>query len=69
MGEVENLENNRNYEIAIKAGRRKSEAYKANMRRMRRLICYRRHESSKSGSNGVGSRSDIKSGSKAAARL
>jgi hypothetical protein len=70
VGKVENPENNRNYKIVIEARRRKSEAYKANIRRrIRRLICYRRHKSNKLGSNGVGSRSDIKSRSKAAARL
>jgi hypothetical protein len=70
VGKAENPKSNRNYKIVIKAGRRKSEAYKANIRRrIRRLICYKRHKSSKSGSDKVGSRSDIKSKSKAAARL
>jgi hypothetical protein len=70
VGEVKNPKNNGNYEIAIEAGRYKSKAYKANMRRrIRRLICYRRYKSSKSGSDGVGSRSNIRSKSKAAARL
>jgi hypothetical protein len=70
VGEVENPENNRNYKIAIEAGQRKSKAYKANIRRrMRCLICYRRYKSSELGSNGVDSRSDIRSRSKAAARL
>jgi hypothetical protein len=70
VGKVENPENNGNYEIAIEAGQRKSEAYEANIRRrIRRLTCHRRHKSSESGSNGIGGKSDIKSGSKAAARL
>jgi hypothetical protein len=70
IGEVENPENNGNYKIAIEAGRCKSKAYEANMRRrIRRLICHGRYKSSESGSDGVGSRSDIKSRSKAAARL
>jgi hypothetical protein len=70
VGKVENLENNGNYEIATEAGRRKSEAYKANIRRrMRCLICHGRHESSKSGSDEIGSGSNIRNGFKAAARL
>jgi hypothetical protein len=70
VSKVENLKNNGNYKIAIEAGRRKSEAYEANIRRrIRRLIYYRRHKSSKLGSDGVDNRSNIKSGSKAAARL
>jgi hypothetical protein len=70
VGKVENPENNGNYEIVIEARRRKSEAYEANTRRrIRRLICHRRHESSELGSNRVGGRSDIRSRSKTAARL
>jgi len=70
VGKAENPKNNGNYKIATEAGRYKSEAYKANMRRrIRRLICYRRHESSESGSDEVGGESDIKSRSKATARL
>jgi hypothetical protein len=70
VGEAENPKNNGNYKIAMEARRCKSKAYKANTRRrIRRLICYRRHKSSKSGSDGVGGGSDIKSRSKAAARL
>ena len=70
MGKVENSKNNRNYKIVIEAGRHKSKAYKANMRRrMRRLICYGRHESSELGSDGVGSGSNIRSGFKVVARL
>jgi hypothetical protein len=70
VGKAENPKNNGNYKIAIEAGRRKSEAYKANIRRrIRRSICYRRHKSSESGSDGVGGRSNIKSRSKVIARL
>jgi hypothetical protein len=70
VGKVENPKNNRNYKIVIKAGQYKSKAYKANIRRrIRRLICYRRHKSNKLGFNKVDSRSNIKSRSKMAARL
>jgi hypothetical protein len=70
ISKVENPKNNGNYKVAIKAGRCKSEAYKANIRRrIRRLIYYRRHKSSKSGFNRVGGRSDIRSRSKVVARL
>ena len=70
ISEVENPKNNRNYKIAIKAGRRKSKAYKANIRRrIRRSIYYKRYKNNKLRSNGVGNKSDIKSKSKAAARL
>jgi hypothetical protein len=70
IGKVKNPKNNGNYKTATKAGRRKSEAYKANIRRrIRCLIYYKRHKSNKSGSNEVGSRSDIRSKLKAAARL
>jgi hypothetical protein len=70
IGEVKNPKNNENYEIAIEAGRCKSEAYKANIRRrIRRLTCYGRYKSSESGSDGVGGRSNIKSRSKVVARL
>jgi hypothetical protein len=54
----------------MEAGRYKSEAYKVNIgRRIRRLIYYRRYKSSELGSDGVGSGSNIKSRSKAVARL
>jgi hypothetical protein len=70
VGKVKNPKNNGNYKIAIKAGRCKSKAYKANIRkRIRCLIYYKRYKSSKSGSDGVDNRSNIKSRSKAAARL
>jgi hypothetical protein len=70
VGEAENPKNNGNCETAIEARRYKSKAYKANIRRrIRRLTYYKRHKSSKSGSDGVGSGSNIRSGSKAAARL
>jgi hypothetical protein len=70
VGKVENPKNNGNYKTAIEARRHKSKAYKANIRRrIRRLICYRRHKNSKSGSDEVGNRNDIKSRSKAVARL
>jgi hypothetical protein len=70
ISEVENLKNNGNYKIAIEARRYKSEAYEANIRRrIRRLIYYRRYKNNKSGSNEVDNKSDIKSKSKAVARL
>jgi hypothetical protein len=70
VGEVENLKNNGNYKITMEAGQYKSEAYEANIRRrIRCLIYYRRHKSNKSGSDEVGGKSDIRSRSKAAARL
>jgi hypothetical protein len=70
VGEVENPKNNGNYKTAIKARQYKSEAYKANTRRrIRRSTCHGRHKSSESGSDGIGSRSNIRSKSKAAARL
>jgi hypothetical protein len=70
VGKVKNLKNNGNYKIAIEAGQHKSEAYKANIRRrIRRLIYYGRHKNSELGSDGVGSGSNIRSRSKAAARL
>jgi hypothetical protein len=69
VDKVENPKNNGNYEIAMEAGRRKSEAYKANTRRMRRSTYYGKHKSSESGSDGVGNRSNIKSRFKTAARL
>ena len=70
VDEVENPKNNGNYKTAIEARRRKSKAYKANIRRrIRRLIYYSRYKSSELGSDGVDSRSNIRSRSKAAARL
>jgi hypothetical protein len=70
ISKVENLKNNRNYEIAIEAGRYKSEAYKANIkRRIRRLIYYRKYKSNKSRFDGVDNKSNIRNKSKAAARL
>jgi hypothetical protein len=70
VGKVENLKNNRNYKIVIEARRYKSEAYKANIRRrIRRLIYYNKYKSSKLGSDRVDNKSNIKSRSKAAARL
>jgi hypothetical protein len=70
VDEVENPKNNGNYKTVIEAGRRKSEAYKANIRRrIRRLICHGRYKSSKLGSNEVSNKSNIKSRSKVAARL
>jgi hypothetical protein len=70
IGEVENPKNNGNYKTAIEARRRKSKAYKANIRRrIRRLICYRRHKNSELGSNGVDNKSNIRNGFKVAARL
>ena len=56
--------------MAIKDGRREPEAYKANIIRIiRHLICPKKRRSTKLGSNIINNRSDIKSGSKAAARL
>jgi hypothetical protein len=70
IGEVKNPKNNGNYKTAIKAGRCKFEAYEANIRRrIRRLICYKRHKSNKSGFDKVSNKSNIRSRSKAAARL
>jgi hypothetical protein len=70
ISEVKNPKNNGNYKIAIEARQYKSEAYKANIkRRIRRLIYYRRHKSSKLRSNKVDNKSNIRSRSKAAARL
>jgi hypothetical protein len=70
VDKVENPKNNRNYKVTIEARRYKSKAYKVNIRRrIRRLIYYRRHKSNKLGSNGVDSKSNIKSRFKAAARL
>jgi hypothetical protein len=70
IGEVKNPKNNGNYKIAIETRQYKSEAYKANIkRRIRRLIYYRRHKSSKLRSNKVDNKSNIRSRSKAAARL
>jgi hypothetical protein len=70
VSKVENPENNGNYKTAIEAKQYKSEAYKANIRRrIRRLIYYGRHKSNKSESDGVDSESNIRSRSKAVARL
>jgi hypothetical protein len=70
VGKAENLKNNKNYKIAIKARQRKSKAYKANIRRIiRRSIYYGRHKSNKSGFNRVDNKSDIRSKSKAVTRL
>jgi hypothetical protein len=70
VGEVKNLKNNGNYKTAIEAGQYKSKAYKANIRRrIRYSTYYKRHKSSKLGSDEVGNRSDIRSRSKAMARL
>jgi hypothetical protein len=70
VSEVENPKNNRNYKIAIEAGQYKSEVYKANIRRrIKCLIYYKRHKSNKLRFNRVSNKSDIKSKSKAAARL
>jgi transcriptional regulator NrdR family protein len=70
VGKAENPENNRNYEIVIEARQYKSKAYKANIRRrIRCLTCYRRYKNSELGFDKVGNRSNIKSRSKAAARL
>jgi hypothetical protein len=70
IDKVKNLENNGNYKIAIEARQSKSKAYKANIRRrIRCLIYYGRYKSNKLGSNGIDNKSDIKSRSKAAARL
>ena len=63
--------NHGNYNgTAIEDGRREPKAYKANIIRIiRHPICPKKRRSTKSGSNTIDGKSDIKSGSKAAAGL
>jgi hypothetical protein len=70
ISKVKNPKNNGNYKIAIEARRCKSKAYKVNIRRrIRYSIYYRRYKSNKLGFNKVDNKSNIRSRSKAAARL
>jgi hypothetical protein len=68
---VKDPKNHGNYNrTAIEDRRREPKAYKANIIRIiRHLICSKKRRSTKLGSNAVDNRSDIRSGSKAAARL
>jgi hypothetical protein len=71
LGDIKDPKNHGNYNrMAIKDRRREPKAYKANIIRIiRYLICPKKRGSTKSGSNTIDNRSDIRSGSKAAARL
>ena len=71
LGDIKDLKNHGNYNgTAIEDGRREPKAYKANIIRIiRHLICPKKCRSTKLGFNTVNSRSDIKSGFKAAAGL
>ena len=71
LGNAKDLKNHGNYNrIAIEDGRREPKAYKANIIRIiRHLICPKKRGSTKLGFNIIDNRSDIRSKSKAAARL
>ena len=71
LGNIKDPKNHGNYNgIAIEDGRREPKAYKANtIRIIRHLICPKKHRSTKSGSNTMDNRSNIRSRSKAAAGL
>jgi hypothetical protein len=71
LGNAKDPKNHGNYNgMAIEDGRQEPEAYEANIIRIiRYLICLKKRGSTKSGSNTVDGRSDIRSGSKAAAGL
>ena len=71
LSNAKDLKNHGNYNrTAIEDGWREPEAYKANtIRIIRHLICPKKRRSTKLGFNIINNRSDIKSKSKAAARL
>ena len=71
LGDIKDPKNHGNYNrTAIEDGRREPKAYKANiMRIIRHLICPEKRGSTKLRFNAVNSRSDIRSGSKAAVGL
>jgi hypothetical protein len=71
LGYIKDPKNHKNYNrIAIKDKRREPKAYKANtIRIIRHLIYPKKRKSTKLGSNIIDSKSNIKSGFKAVARL
>jgi hypothetical protein len=71
LSNIKDLKNHGNYNrTAIENGRREPKAYKANIIRIiRHLIYSKKHKSIKLRSNTIDSRSNIRSGFKAAARL
>jgi hypothetical protein len=71
LSNIKDLKNHRNYNrTAIEDGWREPEAYKANtIRIIRHLICPEKRGSTELGFNIIDNGSDIRSKSKAAARL
>jgi hypothetical protein len=71
LGDAKDPKNHGNYNrTAIEDGRREPKAYKANIIRIiRHLIYSKKHRSTELRFNAVNSRSDIRSGSEAAAGL
>ena len=71
LGDIKDPKNHGNYNrTAIKDGRREPKAYKANIIRIiRHPICPKKRRSTKSGSNTIDNKSDIRSRFKATAGL
>jgi hypothetical protein len=71
VGDIKDLKSNGNYNrTTIEDRQREPEAYKANIIRIiRQLLCPGRRGDTKSGFGAIDSRSDIRSGSKAATML